>query len=224
MSRWTGKFDFYDDCEMIHTSDEMVECSDVYLGDAKVEIKSKNDLIPYYTHTIASACYSKSEGNTIHLSRESFIDSEEKDFLVWRIMDAIRIARKAKKEKKHFNLDYLRSEMDDISDTTPDFLWKKIISIVNGQPDLIKEHISKDYRVAADYIIGWLIPNYFYDVHDSSHNRMREEFVEYCKEKGFSIIERTPKELKRTKGIYHPIIIKMCIKIDEYYRMESAYK
>ena len=110
MSRWTGKFDFYDDCEMIHTSDEMVECSDVYLGDAKVEIKSKNDLIPYYTHTIASACYSKSEGNTIHLSRESFIDSEEKDFLVWRIMDAIRIARKARKEKKHFNLDYLRSE------------------------------------------------------------------------------------------------------------------
>ena len=110
ISKWTGKCDFADDCEMIRTPEEIVERSDIYLGDAKVEIKTPKDLIPYYTHIVASACYNKDEGNTINLSKESFIDSEEKDFMAWRIMDAIKLARKAKKEKKSFDLNYLKSE------------------------------------------------------------------------------------------------------------------
>lgn len=209
---------------MIRTPEEIVERSDIYLGDAKVEIKTTKDLVPYYTHIVASACYNKDEGNTINLSKESFIDSEEKELLVWRIMDAIKFARKAKKEKKFFDLNYLKSERNDKFDTTPDFLWKKIISIVNGQPDLIKEHISRDYRVASMYIAGWIIPNYFYDVHDPSHNRMREEFVKYCEEKGFSIIKDHGGKLERTEGTYHPVITRMCMKIEEYYRMERTYK
>lgn len=224
ISKWTGKCDFADDCEMIRTPEEIVERSDIYLGDAKVEIKTPKDLIPYYTHIVASACYNKDEGNTINLSKESFIDSEEKEFMAWRIMDAIKLARKAKKEKKPFDLNYLKSERDDKFDTTPDFLWKKIISIVNGQPDLIKEHISKDYRVASRYIIDWIIPNYFYDVHDPRHNHMREDFIMYCEENGFSVIKNAGGRFQRTNGEYHPIITKMCMKIEEYYRMERTYK
>lgn len=209
---------------MIHTLDEIVERSDIYLGDAKVEIKTSKDLIPYYTHIVSSASYNKDEGNTINLSKESFIDTEEKDFMVWRIMDAIKLARKAKKEKKPFDLNYLKSERNDKFDTTPDFLWNKIISIINGQPDLIKEHISKDYTVASRYIINWIIPNYFYDVHDSSHNRMREDFVRYCEENGFSVIKNVGGRIQPINGEYHPVITRMCMKIEEYYRMERTYK
>lgn len=209
---------------MIHTLDEIVERSDIYLGDAKVEIKTSKDLIPYYTHIVSSASYNKDEGNTINLSKESFIDTEEKDFMVWRIMDAIKLARKAKKEKKPFDLNYLKSERNDKFDTTPDFLWNKIISIINGQPDLIKEHISKDYTVASRYIINWIIPNYFYDVHDPSHNRMREDFVRYCEENGFSVIKNVGGRIQPINGEYHPVITRMCMKIEEYYRMERTYK
>ena len=224
MSRFTGKCDFFDDCEMIRTPEEIVERSDIYLGDAKVEIKTPKDLIPYYTHIVASACYNKDEGNTINLSKESFIDSEEKELLVWRIMDAIKFARKAKKEKKPFDLNYFKAERNDKFDTTPDFLWKKIISIVNGQPEIIKMHISKDYCVASRYITDWVIPNYFYDVHDPNHNRSREEFVKYCEEEGFSVIKDRGDYLERTEGIYHPVITRMCMKIEEYCRMERTYK
>lgn len=209
---------------MIHTLDEIVERSDIYLGDAKVEIKTSKDLIPYYTHIVSSASYNKDEGNTINISKESFIDTEEKDFMVWRIMDAIKLARKAKKEKKPFDLNYLKSERNDKFDTTPDFLWNKIISIINGQPDLIKEHISKDYTVASRYIINWIIPNYFYDVHDPSHNRMREDFVRYCEENGFSVIKNVGGRIQPINGEYHPVITRMCMKIEEYYRMERTYK
>lgn len=209
---------------MIHTLDEIVERSDIYLGDAKVEIKTSKDLIPYYTHIVSSASYNKDEGNTINLSKESFLDTEEKGFMVWRIIDAIKIARKAKKEKKSFDLNYLKSERNDNFDTTPDFLWKKIISIVNGQPEIIKMHISKDYCVASRYIADWVIPNYFYDVHDPNHNRSREEFVKYCEEEGFSVIKDRGYYRERTEGIYHPIITRMCMKIEEYYRMERTYK
>lgn len=209
---------------MIRTPEDIVGRSDIYLGDAKVEIKTSKDLIPYYTHIVASACYTKDNGNSIHLSKESFIDSEEKERLVWRIMDAIKFARKAKKEKKPFDLNYFKAERNDKFDTTPDFLWKKIISIVNGQPEIIKMHISKDYCVASRYITDWVIPNYFYDVHDPNHNRSREEFVKYCEENGFSVIKDRGDYYERTEGIYHPIITKMCMKIEEYYRMERTYK
>lgn len=224
MSRFTGKCDFFDDCEMIRTPEEIVGRSDIYLGDAKVEIKTSKDLIPYYTHIVSSASYNKDEGNTINLSKESFIDTEEKGFMVWRIIDAIKIARKAKKEKKSFDLNYLKSERNDNFDTTPDFLWKMIISIVNGQPEIIKMHISKDYCVASRYIADWVIPNYFYDVHDPSHNRMREEFVMYCEENGFSVIKNAGGRLHPTNGEYHPIITRMCMKIQEFYRMRGMYK
>lgn len=224
ISRFTGKCDFFDDCEMIRTPEEIVGRSDIYLGDAKVEIKTPKDLIPYYTHIVSSACYTQDNGNSIHLSKESFIDSEEKEFLVWRIMDAIKFARKAKKEKKPFDLNYFKAERNDKFDTTPDFLWKKIISIVNGQPEIIKMHISKDYCVASRYITDWVIPNYFYDVHDPNHNRSREEFVKYCEEEGFSVIKDRGDYRERTEGIYHPIITRMCMKIEEYYRMERTYK
>ena len=84
---------------MIHNPQEIIEKSKIYLGDARVMIKEKKDLIPYYTHLVASACYNKESGNVIHLSRDSFINSEEREHIAWRVRDVIGVFRKAKKEK-----------------------------------------------------------------------------------------------------------------------------
>ena len=98
ISKFTGKCDFCDDCEMIHNPQEIIEKSKIYLSDARVMIKEEKDLIPYYTHLIASASYNKEKGNVIHLSRDSFINFEEREHLSWKIQDIISTFRKAKKE------------------------------------------------------------------------------------------------------------------------------
>ena len=97
---------------MIHNPQEFVEKSKIYLGDARVMIKEEKDLIPYYTHLVASACYNKESGNTIRLSRNSFIDSEEREHVAWRVRDVISAFRKAKKEKVDVTLDYMQKHTD----------------------------------------------------------------------------------------------------------------
>ena len=95
---------------MIHNPQEIIEKSKIYLGDARVMIKEEKDLIPYYTHLVASACYNKESGNTIRLSRNSFIDSEEREHVAWRVRDVIGAFRKAKKEKVDVTLDYMKKQ------------------------------------------------------------------------------------------------------------------
>lgn len=214
MSRWSGKCDFCDDCEMIHNPQEIIEKSKIYLGDARVMIKEEKDLIPYYTHLVASACYNKESGNVIHLSRDSFINSEEREFLAWKIRDVIGAFRKAKKENVEVTLDYLKSKKYYLGDTE-NFIWLALIDKIKHNTDLIKVHLPKDYRKCSYFISEWLIPNYFNDIHDSIHNRHREEFIKFAHENGYRNFNED--------GIYHPIIWKMCADINEYYKMKEKY-
>ena len=214
MSRWTGKCDFCDDCEMIHNPQEFIEKSKIYLGDARVMIKEEKDLIPYYTHLVAMASYNKEQGNVIHLSKSSFIDCEERDFLAWKIRDIITTFRKAKKEKIEVTLDYLKSQKY-YWGHYEDFMWLALIDKMKNNTDLMKVHLPKDYRECNYFISEWLIPNYFSDIHDSMHNRYREEFVKFAHENGYRNFEED--------GIYHPIVWKMCASINEYYKMKEKY-
>ena len=225
---------------MIHNPQEFVEKSKIYLGDARVMIKEEKDLIPYYTHLISSACYNKESGNTIHLSRNSFIDSEEREHIAWRVRDVIGVFRKAKKEKVDVTLDYMKKQKFWWNDSDV-IIWKALVDKVKNNSDLrkqlvgyilccvvtinnllinnmdlIKVHLPKDYRECSYFISEWLIPNYFYDIHDSMHNRFREEFVKFAHENGYSTFEDD-------KGIYHPIIWKMCYSIEEYKKMNEKY-
>ena len=200
---------------MIHNPQEFVEKSKIYLGDARVMIKEEKDLIPYYTHLVASACYNKESGNTIHLSKDSFINSEEREFLSWKIRDIISMFRKAKKEKIEVTLDYIKSQ-NYYWGNGEDFIWSALIDKIKNNMDLIKVHLPKDYRECSYFISEWLMPNYFYDIHDSMHNRFREEFVKFAHENGYSTFEDD-------KGIYHPIIWKMCYSIEEYKKMNKKY-
>ena len=199
---------------MIYNSQEIIEKSKIYLGDARVMIKEEKDLIPYYTHLVASACYNKENGNTIHLSRDSFINSEEREFLSWKIRDIISMFRKAKKEKIEVTLDYVKSQKY-YWGNGEDFIWSALIDKIKNNIDLIKVHLPKDYRECSYFISEWLIPNYFYDIHDSMHNRFREEFVKFAHENGYRNFDED--------GIYHPIIWKMCADINEYYEMKEKY-
>jgi hypothetical protein len=214
MSRWSGKCDFCDDCVMIHNPQEIIEKSKIYLGDARVMIKEEKDLIPYYTHLIASASYNKEKGNVIHLSRDSFINSEEREHLSWKIQDIISTFRKAKKEKIDVTLDYVKSQKY-YWGNGEDFIWSALIDKMKNNMDLIKVHLPKDYRKCSYFIAEWLIPNYFYDIHDSMHNRYREEFIKFAHENGYRNFDED--------GIYHPIIWKMCTCVDEYYKMKEKY-
>lgn len=199
---------------MIHSPQEIIEKSKIYLGDARVMIKEEKDLIPYYTHLVASACYNKESGNVIHLSRDSFIDSEEREFLAWKIRDVIGAFRKAKKENVEVTLDYLKSKKYYLGDTE-NFIWLALIDKIKHNTDLIKVHLPKDYRKCSYFISEWLIPNYFSDIHDSMHNRHREEFIKFAHENGYRNFNED--------GIYHPIIWKMCADINEYYKMKEKY-
>lgn len=199
---------------MIHNPQEIIEKSKIYLGDARVMIKEEKDLIPYYTHLVASASYNKEKGNVIHLSRDSFINSEEREFLSWRIRDVITTFRKAKKEKTNVTLDYLKAQKY-YWGNGEDFIWSALIDKIKNNIDLIKVHLPKDYRECNYFISEWLIPNYFYDIHDSMHNRYREEFIKFAHENGYRNFDED--------GIYHPIIWKMCAYIDEYYKMKEKY-
>ena len=214
MSRWSGKCDFCDDCEMIHNPQEYIEKSKIYLGDARVMIKEEKDLIPYYTHLVAMGSYNKENGNVIHLSRESFIDREEKEFLSWKIRDVITTFRKAKREKVEVTLDYLKTQKY-YWGHGEDVIYSAIIDKIKNNMDLIKDPLPKDYRVCNYFISEWLIPNYFNDIHDSMHNRYREEFVKFAHENGYRNFDED--------GIYHPIIWKMCADINEYNKMNEKY-
>lgn len=198
---------------MIHNPQEIIEKSEIYLGDARVMIKEEKDLIPYYTHLVASACYNKEHGNVIHLSRDSFINSEEREFLSWKIRDIISTFRKAKKEKIEVTLDYIKSQKYYWGNE--DFIWSALIDKIKNNMNLIKVHLPKDYRECSYFISEWLIPNYFNDIHDSMHNRHREEFVKFTHENGYRNFDED--------GIYHPIIWKMCADINEYYKMKEKY-
>ena len=199
---------------MIHNPQEIIEKSKIYLGDARVMIKEEKDLIPYYTHLVSSASYNKEKGNVIHLSRDSFINFEEKEHLSWKIRDLIYAFRKAKKEKVEVTLDYLKSKKY-YWDNGEDFIWSALIDKIKNNMDLIKVHLPKDYRECSYFIIEWLIPNYFYDIHDSMHNRYREEFIKFAQENGYENFNKD--------GIYHPIIWKMCTCVYEYYKIKEKY-
>lgn len=221
MSKWTGKCDFYDDCEMIHNRKEIIKDSQIYLDDARVMIKEEKDLIPYYTHLVAMASYNKESGNIIHLSSNSFIDREEREHLAWKIRDVITAFRKAKKEKVEVTLDYLKKQKFWWGGHD-DFIYKALIDKIKNNTDIMKFHLTKDWRECEYFITQWIIPNYFDDIHDSMHNRYREEFVKFAKENGYKTFSFERNEFEDV-GIYHPIIWKMCNDIHEYYSMYEKY-
>ena len=213
---FTGKSDFFDWCNMHHNPEEIISKADVFLGNAQVKLNTPEDLIPYYTNLVASAGCSKDHQN-INLSAESFLDSEEKEFLAHKIYSAIKWARKAKKNKVNFDFDFVKSQKDYYSEINSS-IWKAIIDVISKNQDIIKIHLSSDYREAIIDIVHNMIPKYFRTIHDYSHTRRREDFVRYASENGYKAFIYGVNE-----GKYHPIIWSMCVQIRDFNEMIKKY-
>lgn len=214
MSRFTGKSDFCDTCTMHYEPKEIVEHANIFMGNAKVHVQQERDLIPYYTNLISVMSSSNTDDGrkmSIHLAQESFIDSEERSRLSWRVANIISIARKCKRNKVPFTFEQVQKEVD-FSDNVvcgePISLWKSLFDVIEQNPDIVKIHLPSDYRKKLITIECEIIPSYFNNVHLDLSNRQRKEFVKFCAENGFRTLE--------TDGEYHPLVMSQCMKILEF--------
>ena len=101
MSKFSGKCDFADHVSMVGV--EKTLRSTIYVGDNIVPLKfeSEKDLIPYYPYIIGSAGYENGVG-TIHLTDESFVDTQEREFLESEFSYAKREYLRCKRKKIPF--------------------------------------------------------------------------------------------------------------------------
>lgn len=111
MSKFSGKCDFYDHLFMSADSEEKVINelikTDFYVRgkdgrEHKINIKTLKDASKYYPYLTSIACWDGNHGYIL-LSTDSFIDSEEKDFLQTDIDRIFRVWNRAKRMKKPFD-------------------------------------------------------------------------------------------------------------------------
>lgn len=211
MGKYTGKSDFFDWCNMHNKPEDVIKKATVFLSGAKITFEKPEDLIPYYTHTIASMSCSK-EKQFINLSKESYLDTREKERLSNFIYNSIIWAQKAHREKKNFNLDFIKDQKNyKIYSSEDDYILSSIVNKIKKYPELIKFPIKCD-SIIKEYIL----PHYFDDIHDKTITSLKEDFIKYAEENGFAIYkENVPIE---EKGVYHPIIWNMSLDVAQYYK------
>lgn len=211
MGRYTGKSDFDDWCNMHNKPEDVIKKATVFLNGAKITFEKPEDLIPYYTHTIASMSCSK-EKQFINLSKESYLDTREKERLSNFIYNSIMWAQKAHREKKSFNLDFIKNQRNyKVYSSEDDYILSSIVNRIKKYPELIKFPIKCD-SIIKEYIL----PHYFDDIHDKTITSLKEDFIKYAEENGFaSYKENAPIE---KKGVYHPIIWNMSFDVAQYYK------
>ena len=132
MGRYTGKSDFDDWCNMHNKPEDVIKKATVFLNGAKITFEKPEDLIPYYTHTIASMSCSK-EKQFINLSKESYLDTREKERLSNFIYNSIIWAQKAHREKKSFNLDFIKNQRNyKVYSSEDDYIFcKNCINVIS---------------------------------------------------------------------------------------------
>ena len=208
MGKYTGKSDFFDWCNMHNKPEDVIKKATVFLSGAKITFEKPEDLIPYYTHTIASMSCSK-EKQFINLSKESYLDTREKDRLSNFIYNSIIWAQKAHREKKSFNLDFIKDQKNyKIYSSEDDYILSSIVNKIKKYPELIKFPIKCD-SIIKEYIL----PHYFDDIHDKITTSLKEDFIKYAEENGFAIYKENS-----STGEYHPIIWNMSLDVAQYHK------
>lgn len=208
MGKYTGKSDFFDWCNMHNKPEDVIKKATVFLGGAKITFEKPEDLIPYYTHTIASMSCSK-EKQFINLSKESYLDTREKERLSNFIYNSIIWAQKAHREKKSFNLDFIKDQKNyKVYSSEDDYILSSIVNKIKKYPELIKFPIKCD-SIIKEYIL----PHYFDDIHDKTITSLKEDFIKYAEENGFAIYKENS-----STGEYHPIIWNMSLDVAQYHK------
>ena len=208
MGKYTGKSDFFDWCNMHNKPEDVIKKATVFLSGAKITFEKPEDLIPYYTHTIASMSCSK-EKQFIYLSNESYLVTREKERLSNFIYNSIIWAQKAHREKKSFNLDFIKDQKNyKIYSSEDDYILSSIVNKIKKYPELIKFPIKCD-SIIKEYIL----PHYFDDIHDKTITSLKEDFIKYAEENGFAIYKENS-----STGEYHPIIWNMSLDVAQYHK------
>lgn len=208
MGKYTGKSDFFDWCNIHNKPEDVIKKATVFLSGAKITFEKPEDLIPYYTHTIASMSCSK-EKQFINLSKESYLDTREKERLSNFIYNSIIWAQKAHREKKSFNLDFIKDQKNyKIYSSEDDYILSSIVNKIKKYPELIKFPIKCD-SIIKEYIL----PHYFDDIHDKITTSLKEDFIKYAEENGFAIYKENS-----STGEYHPIIWNMSLDVAQYHK------
>ena len=193
---------------MHNKPEDVIKKATVFLSGAKITFEKPEDLIPYYTHTIASMSCSK-EKQFINLSKESYLDTREKERLSNFIYNSIIWAQKAHREKKSFNLDFIKDQKNyKIYSSEDDYILSSIVNKIKKYPELIKFPIKCD-SIIKEYIL----PHYFDDIHDKITTSLKEDFIKYAEENGFAIYKENS-----STGEYHPIIWNMSLDVAQYHK------
>ena len=101
MSQFSGKCDVYD--ILSDATEEHLRNSDFYIrtSDGRehhLEINNQKDLAKYYPY-LTGCMYGSKDRHVVFLSTQSFIDSEEEEFINWAKDDLLKYYRKCKRTK-----------------------------------------------------------------------------------------------------------------------------
>ena len=106
ISKYTDRHDFGDTVEIFGV-EKILSKYQIYLYNSIVPLKmeSKRELLPFYPYLIGMMYSNREEGGVIRLSSESYIDTQEKEWLGWTLRDAQKYWRQCKRKKIPFDVD-----------------------------------------------------------------------------------------------------------------------
>jgi hypothetical protein len=161
MSKFSGKCDFYDHIQIFGL--DKILASKIYVGDHTIiplRIDTEQDCIPYYPYLIGMSCTENGVG-VIHLSNESFIDTEEKEYLNWILRDVLAYYKKCKRNHMLFD------EKEALNKTY-------YFGIGEHHKEIIKRVAQFGVKATID------------GIHTSSHDYYRYEMFEEMTNNGYS--------------------------------------
>lgn len=159
----SGKCDFQDTCE-IFGAQKILQDYKVYAADNTIvplAMKTEKDLVAYYPYLTTLMTFDKEKGGVIHLSRQSFIDTEEREWLEMRLKTDIRYWKRCKRKQERFDEKECLKQLSIFSDPNTD---EKIVKRIKEAGD----------KATIDGII-----------HDAVHDRMRSEWLKLMVDAGW---------------------------------------
>lgn len=223
MSKWTGKCDFQDTCNMYNPT--QILHAKVYMENARIDFKNDyTNVIPYYPHIVASMAASKSQipfwtglsspandkimtfidtlDLSIYLKKDDYFDDRERESKAIALNELVYKIQNTKKNKMDYKsrvsfIDYWKhNDKLHVLNDIEEKLYNK--STDDQLSFLASLKIKFDSNSINCYwaIYKAIIDEWYYSVKVDSISKKREEFYNYCVEQ--SVSEDNPKfrELK----------------------------